>query len=165
METQDFPFGGRARGGFSHFFYDKPLSRGAAVVDIAVDRTSGVVKIERVVAAFDIGRVINPDGARNQMEGGIVQALSRTLKEQVTFDKSAVTSVDWDHYPIMDFSEVPEIDVVLLDRPDEESGGAGETQTPIIPGAVANAIFDAVGVRLREMPFTASRVAHALAGK
>src|SRR5207247_953913 len=82
--------------------------------------------IERVVAAFDIGRVINPDGARNQMEGGIVQALSRTLKEQVTFDKSAVTSVDWDHYPIMDFSEVPEIDVVLLDRPDEESGGAGE---------------------------------------
>ena len=155
---------GRGRG-FSHFFYDKPLSRGAAVVDVAVDRTSGVVKIERVVAAFDIGRVINPDGARNQMEGGIVQALSRTLKEQVTFDKSAVTSVDWDHYPIMDFSEVPEIDVVLLDRPDEESGGAGETQTPIIPGAVANAIFDAVGVRLREMPFTASRVAHALAGK
>ena len=154
---------GRGRG-FSHFFYDKPLSRAAAIVDIAVDRASGAIKIERVTAAFDIGRVINPDGARNQMEGGIIQALSRTLKEQVTFDNSGVTSVDWQRYPILDFSEVPEIDVALLDRPEEEPGGAGETQTPIIPGAVANAIFDAVGVRLRVMPFTPERVKHALAG-
>jgi len=98
------------------------------------------------------------------MEGGIIQALSRTLKEQVTFDNSGVTSVDWQRYPILDFSEVPEIDVALLDRPEEEPGGAGETQTPIIPGAVANAIFDAVGVRLRVMPFTPERVKHALAG-
>ena len=127
-------------------------------------RFGGAIKIERVTAAFDIGRVINPDGARNQMEGGIIQALSRTLKEQVTFDNSGVTSVDWQRYPILDFSEVPEIDVALLDRPEEEPGGAGETQTPIIPGAVANAIFDAVGVRLRVMPFTPERVKHALAG-
>jgi nicotinate dehydrogenase subunit B len=154
---------GRGRG-FSHFFYDKPLSRGAAIVDVAVDRASGVVKVERVTAAFDIGRVINPDGARNQMEGGIIQALSRALKEQVTFDNSGVTSVNWERYPILDFSEIPEIDVVLLDRPEEEPGGAGEVQTPIIPGAVANAIFDAVGVRLREIPFTPVRVAQALAG-
>jgi nicotinate dehydrogenase subunit B len=154
---------GRGRG-FSHFFYDKPLSRAAAIVDVAVDRASGVVKVERVTAAFDIGRVINPDGARNQMEGGIIQALSRTLKEQVTFDNSGVTSVNWERYPILDFSEIPEIDVVLLDRPEEEPGGAGEVQTPIIPGAVANAIFDAVGVRLREMPFTPDRVKRSLAG-
>jgi nicotinate dehydrogenase subunit B len=153
---------GRGRG-FSHFFYDKPLSRAAAVVDVAVDRASGVVKVERVVAAFDLGRVINPDGVRNQMEGGIIQALSRTLKEQVTFDKSGVTSLDWQRYPILDFSEVPEIEIVLLDRPEEEPGGAGETQTPIIPGAVANAIFAAIGVRLTEMPFTPARVAQALA--
>jgi CO/xanthine dehydrogenase Mo-binding subunit len=154
---------GRGRG-FSHFFYDKPLSRAAAIVEVAVDRASGAVKVERVTAAFDIGRVINPDGARNQMEGGIIQALSRTLKEQVTFDASGVTSLSWDRYPILDFSEVPEIDVILLDRPEEEPAGAGEAQTPIIPGAVANAIFDAVGVRLREMPFTPERVKRALTG-
>jgi len=151
--------------GFSHFFYDKPDSRAAAIVDVDVDRTSGAVKVKRVVAAFDLGRVINPDGARNQMEGGIIQALSRTLKEEVRFGNSVVQSVDWNEYPIMDFSEVPDIDVVLLDRPDEESGGAGETQTPVIPGALANAIFDAVGVRLREMPFTPARVRQALADK
>jgi nicotinate dehydrogenase subunit B len=151
--------------GFSHFFYDKPLSRSAAIVDVDVNRTSGTVKVTRVIAAFDIGRVINPDGARNQMEGGIIQALSRSLKEQVTFDNSAVTSVDWNSYPILDFSEVPDIEVILLDRPDEEPGGAGETQTPIIPGALANAIFDAVGVRLREMPFTPSRLQRALASR
>jgi CO/xanthine dehydrogenase Mo-binding subunit len=90
--------------------------------------------------------------------------LSRTLKEQVTFDASGVTSLSWDRYPILDFSEVPEIDVILLDRPEEEPAGAGEAQTPIIPGAVANAIFDAVGVRLREMPFTPERVKRALTG-
>jgi nicotinate dehydrogenase subunit B len=156
--------GGRGRG-FSHFFYDKPLSRSAAVVEVDVNRESGTVKVTRVVAAFDIGRVINPDGARNQMEGGIIQALSRSLKEQVTFANSVVTSVDWNEYPILDFSEVPEIEIVLLDRPDEEPGGAGETQTPIVPGALANAIFDAVGVRLREMPFTPARVQRALASQ
>jgi CO/xanthine dehydrogenase Mo-binding subunit len=154
---------GRGRG-FSHFFYDRPLARAAAVVDVAVDRGSGAVKVERVVAALDLGLVINPDGARNQAEGGIIQALSRCLKEQVRFDGSTVQSTSWDAYPIIDFTEVPEIEVVLLDRPNEPSGGAGETQTPIIPGALANAIFDAVGVRLREMPFTPDRVRRALAG-
>jgi CO/xanthine dehydrogenase Mo-binding subunit len=151
--------------GFSYFFYDRPGARAAAAAEVDVDRASGRVNIRRIVAGFDIGRIVNPDGVRNQMEGGIIQAISRTLKEQVTYDDSGITSVDWSSYPIIGFSEIPTIEIVLLDRPTDPPGGAGEAQTPIIPGAIANAIFDAVGVRIRGLPLTPGRVKSALAAQ
>jgi nicotinate dehydrogenase subunit B len=154
---------GKGRG-FASFYYDRPLARAAAVADVEVDKTSGRIKVNRVVAAFDVGQVINPDGVRNQMEGGIIQTLSRTLVEEVTYADGKVTSVDWASYPMLGFMDLPEIEIVLLDRPHERPGGAGETQTPIIPAAIANAIYDAVGVRLRDLPFTPARVRAALAG-
>jgi CO/xanthine dehydrogenase Mo-binding subunit len=150
--------------GFSSFYYDRPLARAAAVAEVEVDKASGRAKVKRVVAAFDVGQIINPDGLRNQMEGGIIQAISRTLVEEVTYADGKVTSLDWASYPVLSFMDVPDIDIVLLDRPNERPGGAGETQTPIIPGAIANAIYDAVGVRLRELPFTPERIRAALAG-
>ena len=154
---------GKGRG-FSAFYYDRPLSRGACVAEVDVDRASGRVKVVRVVAAFDVGQVINPDGVRNQMEGGIIQTLSRTLVEEMTYADGRATSLDWSRYPILGFNDLPEIEIVLLDRPDAPPGGAGETQTPIIPGAIANAIYDAIGVRVRDLPFTPARIRAALAG-
>jgi CO/xanthine dehydrogenase Mo-binding subunit len=148
---------GKGRG-FSTFYYDRPFSRAAAAVDVVVDKGSGRVTVKRVVAVFDVGQMINPDGVRNQMEGGIIQALSRALVEEVTYGDNTITSVDWAKYPIQSFMDLPDIDIMLLDRPAERPGGAGETQTPIIPAAIANAIFDATGVRVREIPFTPLRI-------
>ncbi len=154
---------GKGRG-FSSFYYDRPFARAAAVAEVDADRSSGRVKVKRVVAAFDVGQIINPDGVRNQMEGGIIQTLSRTMVEEVTYADGKVTSLDWSGYPTLGFNDLPEVEIVLLDRPHERPGGAGETQTPIIPGAIANAIYDAIGVRVRDMPFTPERVRAALAG-
>jgi CO/xanthine dehydrogenase Mo-binding subunit len=147
--------------GFSYFFYDRPGARAAAVVEVEVDPEIGNVRVKRVIAGFDLGCVINPDGVRNQMEGGIIQAISRTLKEEVRFDEAGITSLDWDTYPILDFTQVPSVEILLLGHLDQPSGGAGEAQTPLIPGAIANAIFDAVGARVRELPFTPERVKNA----
>jgi nicotinate dehydrogenase subunit B len=154
---------GKGRG-VSTFYYDRPMARGACIAEVEVDRPSGRIKVNRVVAAFDVGQIVNPDGVRNQMEGGIIQALSRTLVEEMTYADGKVSSVDWSSYPLLGFNDLPEIDIVLLDRPDEPPGGAGETQTPLIPGAIANAVYDAVGTRLRDLPFTPARVRAALAG-
>jgi nicotinate dehydrogenase subunit B len=121
--------------------------------------------VKRVVAAFDVGQIINPDGVRNQMEGGIIQAVSRSLMEEVTYSDGRVTSVDWTRYPILSFLDLPEIEIVLLNQPNEQPGGVGEIQTPIIPGAIGNAIYDAIGVRLRDLPFTPARILAAQAPK
>jgi nicotinate dehydrogenase subunit B len=129
----------------------------AAVVDVEVDRKTGVVKVPRVVMAADIGRVVNPDGAKNQLEGGIVQAVSLTLKEQVAFDRREITSRDWLGYPILTFPEVPSVEVVLMDRNDP-SLGAGEGSLPPTSAALANAFAHATGRRLRELPMTPERV-------
>jgi nicotinate dehydrogenase subunit B len=129
----------------------------AVVVDVDVDRETGVIKVSRVVMAADIGLVVNPDGAKNQLEGGIVQALSLTLKEQVTFDKKEITSRDWSGYPILTFAEVPNIELVLMDR-SEPSLGAGEGSLPPTSAALANAFAHATGRRLRELPMTPERV-------
>jgi len=133
----------------------------AAVVDIEVDRRSGVIKVPRVVMAADLGLVINPDGAKNQLEGGIVQAVSLALKEQVTFDRRQITSRDWSAYPVLTFPEVPSIDLVLIKRSDP-SLGAGEGSLPPISAALANAFAHATGRRLRELPMTPERVKVAL---
>lgn len=129
----------------------------AVVVDVEVDRKAGVVKVPRVVMAADIGRVVNPDGAKNQLEGGIVQAVSLTLKEQVAFDRREITSRDWSGYPILTFGEVPSIEIILMDRSDP-SLGAGEGSLPPTSAALANAFADATGRRIRELPMTPERV-------
>jgi len=118
--------------------------------------------VARVVVAHDCGLIINPDGVKNQVEGNVIQAISRTLKEEVAFDRSRVTSVDWMSYPILTFPEVPAIEVALLDRPTLPPIGAGEASTVPVPAALANAVFDATGVRLRAVPFTPDRVKAAL---
>jgi CO/xanthine dehydrogenase Mo-binding subunit len=120
------------------------------------------MRVPRVVIAQDCGLIINPDGVKNQIEGNVIQSLSRALKEEVKFDEYRVTSIDWETYPILKFSEVPEIDIVLIDRPDQPSLGAGEPAHVTTSAAVANAIFDATGARLRQIPFTPERVKAAL---
>jgi nicotinate dehydrogenase subunit B len=129
----------------------------AAVVDVEVDRKTGVIKVPRVVIAADIGLVVNPDGAKNQLEGGIVQAISLTLKEQVAFDRRQITSRDWSGYPVLTFPEVPNIEIVLMERSDP-SLGAGEGSLPPTSAALANAFAHATGRRLRELPMTPERV-------
>lgn len=134
----------------------------AAVVDVEVDRKTGIVKVPRIVMAADIGRVVNPDGARNQLEGGMVQAVSLTLMEQVTFDRRQITSRDWSGYPILRFPEVPSVEIVLMDRSDP-SLGAGEGSLPPTSAALANAFAHATGRRMRALPMTPERVKASLA--
>jgi CO/xanthine dehydrogenase Mo-binding subunit len=135
------------------------------VAHVAVDEATGVVRVRRVVVAHDCGLIVNPDGVRNQVEGNVIQALSRALKEEVRFDAGGQTTVDWDDYPILTFSEVPEVEVILINRPDEPSVGAGEPATVTVAAAVANAVYAATRARLRRVPFTPERVRAALAAR
>jgi CO/xanthine dehydrogenase Mo-binding subunit len=114
------------------------------------------------VVAHDCGLVINPNGVRNQIEGNVIQSTSRALKEQVTWEGSHITSVDWDTYPILKFSEVPEVDVVVINHLDQPALGAGEPASITTAPAIANAIFAATGARVRQIPFTPKRVRAAL---
>ncbi len=134
----------------------------AAVAAVEVDKSSGQISVKRVVCSHDCGLIINPDGLKNQIEGNIVQGISRALYEEVAFDGHGVTSLDWLSYPIIRFADVPEIDIVLIDRPDVAPLGAGEPSTIPLGAAVANAVFDATGARLYEGPFTPKRVLEAL---
>jgi CO/xanthine dehydrogenase Mo-binding subunit len=136
----------------------------AVAVEIELPRQSGVVRVRRVVATVDTGQAVNPDGIRNQIEGGILQSLSWALFERVTFDRTRVTSVDWSAYPIMRFDSVPEsVEVHLIDRPGDVFYGVAEAAQGPTGAAIANAIRDAAGVRLYELPFTAARIKKALA--
>jgi CO/xanthine dehydrogenase Mo-binding subunit len=143
--------------------YENSEAYVAAVAHVRVDAASGAVQVPRIVVAHDCGCIINPDGVRNQIEGNVVQSLSRAFKEEVRFDATHVTSLDWDTYPILTFSEVPDVKTILLDRPDEPPVGAGESATITTAPAIANAIFAATGARLRQVPFTRARVRAALA--
>ena len=157
------PNAGSGRGvAFVH--YDNYSGYAAIALQVHVDRASGKVSVERAAAAHDCGLIVNPDGLKNQIEGNIVQTLSRALLEEVKFDTAQVTSLDWARYPILRFSDVPEeIAIALINRPDKPSVGAGEPAAAPVMAAVANAIFDATGARLRSVPFTAERVKAALA--
>ena len=130
----------------------------AIVVDVTVDQQTGQIHIDKAVIAAEAGQVVNPDGLSNQLEGGFVQAASWTLHEAVHFDANGITSRDWDSYPILHFTEAPVIETVLLNRPELPFLGSGEASQNPTPAAIANAVFDAVGVRLREIPFTKERV-------
>jgi nicotinate dehydrogenase subunit B len=151
--------------GFAYMRYKQAENYVAMAMDVAVDPATGQVAVTRVVCAHDCGLVVNPEALKNQIEGCIVQTISRTLHEEVTFDRSRVTSVDWASYPILRFPEAPRVDVVLIDRRDQPLLGAGEASTAPVAAAIANAVFDATGVRLRTVPFTPARVKAAMASQ
>ena len=138
------------------------VSYGAVVADIEVNRKTGKIRVERLYAALDAGRVINPSLVENQMEGQLVQATSRTLLEEVQFNDKNVTSLDWNSYPVLRFADHPEMISIVVQRMDEPSTGAGEEVMAAAAAAIANAFFDATGVRLRRYPMTAPRVLAAL---
>ena len=127
----------------------------ACIAEVVVERT---VRVPRVWTALDCGRVVNPDGIRNQAEGGVVQAASWTLKEHVRFDRTRITSRNWEDYPILTFAEAPQVDTVLIDRPEEGSLGVGEGMAGPTVAAIGNALANALGVRVRDLPFTPERV-------
>jgi CO/xanthine dehydrogenase Mo-binding subunit len=141
--------------------YKNKAAYAAVAVELEVDQE---VRLQRVWCAADAGLVINPDGGKNQLEGGIIQAASMTLKEQVTMEGEGVTSVDWKSYPILKFSEVPEIETVLVDAPDLPTLGMGECTMGPTAAAIGNAVAHALGVRIRDMPFTRERIARVLLG-
>jgi nicotinate dehydrogenase subunit B len=153
---------GRGSGiGFAR--YKNSAAYAAVVVDVTIDDETAEVRVDRAVIAADAGQIVDPLGLANQLEGGLVQSLSWTLREQVAFDRTRVTSTDWDTYPILTFPDVPEIETVLLDRPGAPYLGAGEASQGPTVAAVANAVRNALGVRLYDLPFTPDRVREAVA--
>jgi len=143
--------------------YEGDNGYSAMVAEVEVDQDTGKVSVRRMVVSVDCGPISNPDGLRNQTEGGTLQGMSRALLEEVTWDDQKVTSFDWSSYHTLPLGfPVPEIDVVMINRPDEEATGAGELSITIVAAAIANAIFDATGARIRQVPFTPARVKAAL---
>ena len=138
--------------GFAYARYKQAENYVALAMEVAVDRKAGKINVRRVTCAHDGALVVNPDGLRNQIEGSILQTLGRTLHEEVKFNRSRVTSVDWASYPILSFPEVPSVEVALLNQPALAPLGAGEAATAPVAAALANAVFDATGVRLRRVP-------------
>jgi CO/xanthine dehydrogenase Mo-binding subunit len=158
---------GVARGrGISCVLYEGNNGYCALVAEIEVNQETGVVIVKRFVAAQDCGPISNPDGLKNQVEGGIMQGMSRALGEEVTWDATKITSIDWRTYrPVYLGAELPVIDSVLINTLGMAANGAGETAITIVAGAIGNAIFDATGARIREAPFTPERVKAALAAR
>jgi nicotinate dehydrogenase subunit B len=155
---------GIARGrGMAYIHYKHNESFVATGMEVEVDRATGAIRVLRVGCVHDCGLMINPDTVRAQVEGNILQTLSRTLHEETRFDRSRVTSVDWAAYPLLRFPEVPHLDIELVQRLDEPPLGAGEAASAPVPAALANAVFDATGVHLRTVPFTRERVKALLA--
>jgi CO/xanthine dehydrogenase Mo-binding subunit len=143
--------------------YKNEKAYAAVVADLHVDVEHGVITLQRLTIAADAGQIVNPDGLRNQLEGGAVQAASWTLKECVHFDQEGIKSIDWEHYPVLRMAEAPTVTIVLIDRPGLPPLGAGEATTGPTPAAIANAVYNAVGARLRQLPFTPGRVLGELA--
>lgn len=134
----------------------------AQVADVEVDTSSGKVTVKRVTVAHDCGIIVNPDGLSNQIEGNVIQTVSRALMEEVDFDSAGVKNLDWNSYPIIRFRDVPDVDIVLINRREMQPMGGGEPSAIATGAAIANAVFDAVRVRLRQAPFTPERVLRAL---
>jgi CO/xanthine dehydrogenase Mo-binding subunit len=151
--------------GMAYIHYDLSRAWVAVVAEVEVTQSKGSIRVLRLFVVQDCGQIINPDGVRNQIEGNLVQTTSRTLMEEVTFDRSTVTSSDWASYPIITFPDVPEVVIELIDRPEEKSFGSGEPSAAVVPAAISNAVFDATGVRLRSVPMTPSKVLAAIANR
>jgi CO/xanthine dehydrogenase Mo-binding subunit len=135
----------------------------ATVAEVEVQRRTGDIRVKRLICAHDCGLIVNPDALRGTIKANLIQSCSRTLKEEVTFNKTSVTSVDWNTYPIARWSDVPETDVILINHPEVPPSGAGEPSSRPTAAAINNAVFDAIGVRLRRAPLTPARVKTALA--
>ena len=159
--------GGRLSGrGIACVCYEGDNGYVAMVAEVDVDQSSGQVHVTRLVVAQDCGPISNPDGMRSQMEGGALQGMSRALGETVTWDEEKVTSIDWRSYRSLPLGfAIPRIETVLIDQPDEEACGSGETAITVVAAAIGNAIFDATGVRIREVPFTPERVKASLGSR
>ncbi|SCW67268.1 xanthine dehydrogenase family protein molybdopterin-binding subunit [Ancylobacter rudongensis] len=155
---------GPGRGkGFAFARYKNLAAYLAVAVEVEVERETGRTRLVRAVAAIDSGQAVSPNGIRNQTEGGILQAASWTLYEAVTFDRREITSVDWSSYPILRFASVPEtVEVHVIDRPGEPFLGTGEAAQGPVAGAIGNAVRDAIGLRLTDLPFSRQRVLAAL---
>jgi nicotinate dehydrogenase subunit B len=151
--------------GLAYVHYKHEETIVAMGMEVAVERTTGRIRVTRVVCAQDCGLMINPDCVQAQLEGNILQTLSRALHEEVIYDRDRVTTVDWASYPILTFPEVPKLEFELIQRLDQPPLGAGEAASTPVGAALANAVFDATGVRLRTVPFRPDRVKAALQGK
>jgi CO/xanthine dehydrogenase Mo-binding subunit len=158
------PKGGKGQGcGFSFARYKNLAAYCAIAVQLDVDHETGRVHVERIVAAVDTGQIVNPDGIRNQIEGGILQSMSWTLYESVSFDDTRIRSTDWSTYPIMRFDAVPQsVAVHIIDRPGQPFLGCGEASQGPASAAFANAIADATNKRLRDLPLTPARIKAAI---
>jgi CO/xanthine dehydrogenase Mo-binding subunit len=157
------PVPGRGRG-FAFARYKNLACYCAVAMEVEIARDTGRARVIRVVAAVDSGQVVNPDGLSNQIEGGIIQSISWTLYERVTFDETRITSIDWSTYPILRFNAVPDsIDVHIIDRPGQPFLGSGEAAHGPAAAALGNAIANAIGRRLRDLPLTRERIKAALA--
>jgi nicotinate dehydrogenase subunit B len=169
IREEKIPEGDIVRGrGFAYALYvhSKFPGYGAAwsawIADVAVNKTTGDVSVTRVVAGQDSGLMINPDGVRHQIHGNVVQSTSRALMEEVAFDRTSVATREWGAYPIIQFPDVPKIDVLMVPRQDQPPLGVGESASVPSAAAIANAIYDATGVRFRELPFTPERILRGL---
>jgi CO/xanthine dehydrogenase Mo-binding subunit len=135
----------------------------AMVAEVDVNQSTGQIHVTRLVVAQDCGPISNPDGMRNQIEGGALQGMSRAFGEAVTWDEEKVTSIDWRSYHSLPVGfAIPRIETVLINQPDQEACGSGETAITVVAAAIGNAVFDATGVRIREVPFTPERVKAAI---
>jgi CO/xanthine dehydrogenase Mo-binding subunit len=145
--------------GISCVLYEGDNGYCAMVAEVEVEQATGKIAVKRIVIANDCGPISNPDGLRNQLEGGALHGVSRTLLEEVTWDEQKITSIDWGSYrPLFLDAGVPMIETVLINRSDVAAMGAGETAVTVAAAAIANAVFDATGARIRQVPFTPERV-------
>jgi nicotinate dehydrogenase subunit B len=152
--------------GIAYCQYENENAYVAVVAAVEVNRADGRVRVTRMYAAHDCGLIVNPDGVRNQVEGCLLQGMSRALFEEVAFRRGGTESTDWSSYPIARFEDMPDVvEVTLIDRTDQPSVGAGEAATCPVAAAVGNAIFNATGIRLRQYPFTPARISSALAAQ
>jgi CO/xanthine dehydrogenase Mo-binding subunit len=160
------PSGMAAGRGIACVLYEGDNGYCAMVAEVDVDQATGGIAVKRLVVALDCGPVSNPDGARNQIEGGALQGISRALREEVTWDDRKVTSIDWTSYRSLSLGQAPPVvESVLVDQPDAPAAGAGETSITVVAAAIGNAVFDATGARVRQLPLTRERVRAALAAR
>ena len=148
--------------GSSYVKYELVRTYIGAVAEVEVNRSTGDLRVTKFYIVHDCGQIINPNGVRAQIEGNIIQTVSRTLMEEITFDRGMITSLDWASYPILTFPELPDIVIELIDRPTEKPWGAGEPTGAVVSSSISNAVFDATGVRLRSVPFKREKVKAAL---